>query len=201
VDNNLSYSKDLKLFFRTRVKEALGEHKLTPTEEVEFYLVNILFHFSKTDNLYPCNEDGKREDRALALKFADAVFTLESSEKFQHFKTLGDSALYHAGVFYEGFQNKVVDVGYYIKMGGIAYNSLANLSTGNMSHLADMFQELSLGFEKFVEVLSLSCKSDVSTDFDLLKLLDTYLKTGSPKAKKILEEKGIIPASLDESVQ
>lgn len=202
VKTPIDPSKDLGLFFRQKVKEALALQSLNPSEEVEFYLVHILCRFSKTENLYPANEVGKCEDRALALQLSDAVFAEKTDKKFHHYKTLGDSALYHAGVFYESFYNKVVDVDYYIKMGGLAYHSLANLSTHSLSHMADLFYDLSSGFAQFVEVLNLSCEtSEVMSDHDLLKLLDRYQKTKSLKAKKILEDKGIIPEVIHGSVQ
>lgn len=198
----IEHSENLGLYFRRQVKEALAGQGLAPSEDVEFYLVHILCRFAKTENLYPPNGEGKCEDRALALRLYDAAFVEPADKKFYHYKSLGDSALYHAGVFYDGFYNKVVDVDYYIKMGGLAYQTLANLRTRSLNHMADVFCDLSVGFGQFVEVLNLCCeRNKVHNNHDLLKLLDRYQKTKSVKAKKILEDRGIAPEVIHCGVQ
>ena len=112
---------------------------------------------------------------------------------------MGDTALYHAGVFYEGLCHQIVDVDYYINMGGQAYSSLANLSTtrASIGRLKEIFAELSENFRELVEVLYLSCESEVvCTDNDVLKLLDRYFKTKSKKAQALLKENGICLENL-----
>lgn len=194
VVKEVTHHAALQEFFRDRVKSALGKQQLSVSDEVEFYLVNVLAYFSKSENLFQTNQEGKVEYRPLALKLYDSVFSHQPNERFRHLKSLGDTALYHAGFFYDGLFNQVVDVDYYINMGGSAYSSLANLSTA-MIHtrkMADLFAELSEQFAALVEVLNLSCDQQTHhTDHDLLKLLDRYQKTGSKKAKGILEEFGI----------
>ncbi|MBF0107499.1 MAG: hypothetical protein HQM16_19500 [Deltaproteobacteria bacterium] len=197
MDNDAAKKIVLEEFFREKIRTALTQQKINISEDVEFYLVHILTHFSRSDNLFNKGEDGHVEYRALALKFYDSVFAPTQGERFKHLKSLADTALYHAGVFYEGLYNKVVDVGYYINMGGGAYQSLANLSTGSHKSMANMFYELSVKFSVLVEILNMCCeKAEVRTDRDLLKLLDRYIKTGSLKAKEILEEEGLLPGSL-----
>lgn len=197
MNKNLSQNPNLKEFFQEKIKDALKRQSLNVSAETEFYLVHILAHFSKSENLFNKDHNGKVEYKPLALKLYDATFSPARAERFQHLKSLGDTALYHAGVFYEGLYNNVVDVDYYISMGGSAYNTLANLSTSNAKILADMFMELSEQFAKLVEVLHLCCESEtVISDHDLLKMLDRYAKTGSEKAKEILKEKGIVADNI-----
>lgn len=201
---SLTRNQNLKEFFQHKVKDAVELQKISISGEVEFYLVNILEHYSKSENLFQKNENGKVEDRPLALKLYDAVFSSHPNMRFQHLKSLGDTALYHAGVFYDGLFNQIVDVEYYINMGGSAYHSLANLTTHHGKILSDMFSELSCHFPKLVEILYTCCEREVAqTDIDILRLLDRYLKTGSQKAKELLEEKGILPDTLmvDKTIQ
>ena len=180
-------------FFATKIKQAIQLQSLTVSAEVEFYLVRLLSHYAISENLFSTNTEGHVENRALALRLADAVFD-HPDKKFQHLKNLGDTALYQAGVFYDGLFNQVVNVDYYISMGGQAYQSLANLTTTSERSMADLFAELSERFPKLVEVLKLSCESDVQpSDHDLFRLLERYQKTGSEKAKQLLKEKGISP--------
>lgn len=197
MNETLTKNQALQEFFYNKVKESLSLQKLTISTDAEFYLVHILSHFSKSENLFQTDANGKVEYRPLALKLYDAVFASESEKRFHQLKSLGDTALYHAGVFYDGLFNNVVDVGYYISMGGSAYQSLANQTTHYGKTMSEMFYELSLQFAKLVEVLHLCCEKEVAvTDHDLLKLLDRYMKTGSEKAKGILQEKGILTENL-----
>ncbi|OVE82009.1 hypothetical protein BVY03_01810 [bacterium K02(2017)] len=187
----------LEEFFHHKLKEALKIQDISISEEVQFYLIHIMIYFSKSENLFQKDENGQLEYRALALKLHDSIFATSHGEKYSHLKSLADTALYHAGVFYEGLYNQVVDVDYYINMGGSAYQSLANLSTGHRKSLADMFAEMSFNFAKLVELLNLCCeKEEELSDEDILKLLDRYMKTGSQKAKEKLEGHGILPETL-----
>ena len=191
--NGVLTKKNLIEFFSEKVKSSAQEQGADLSEDVEFYLAQLLTHFSVSKNLFEENDDGELEYRPLALRLYDAVFDTRPGLRFIHLKKLGDTSLYHAGVFYDGLYNQVVDVDYYISMGGNAYHSLANLSTSSEKSLADLFMELSENFAKLVEVLRLSCESDVvRNDHDILKLIDRYQKTGSQKARKLLEEEGIL---------
>lgn len=184
--------KNLAEFFSEKIRSSIREQRARVSEDVEFYLVQLLSHYAVAANLYEVNEEGEVEDRALALRLHDALFDQRPGFRFAHLKKLGDTALYHAGVFYEGLCHQVVDVGYYINMGGRAYHSLANLSTPSERGRAGLFRELAENFPRLVEVLYLCCEAEVTrSNHDLLKLIDRYQKTGSLKAKKILDEKGI----------
>lgn len=184
---------NLMEFFSSKVKFALQKQGVTVSGEVEFYLVQLLSRFAVSKNYFQMTDEGKVEVRALALKLYDAIFD-SPDKRFFHLKSLGDTALYHAGVFYDGLFNQTVGVDYYISMGGQAYQSLANLTTSNKRTLADLFAELSEQFPKLVEILKLSSETEMgSSDNDILKLLDRYQKTGSEKAKQLLKEKGISP--------
>ena len=194
VENIVTQHQALQEFFRERVKNALEKQQLSVSSEVEFYLVNILEYFSKSENLFTKTKEGKLEYRALVLKLYDSIFSDHVNDRFNHLKSLGDTALYHAGFFYDGLYNQAVDVGYYINMGESAYSTLANLSTAMVrtKKLADLFAELSEQFSQLVEVLNLTCEKQVQhTDHDILKLIERYQKTGSKTAKGILEECGI----------
>lgn len=193
MDKSLTRSANLLEFFRHKVKEALGQQKVSVSDEVEYYLVHVLTHFSVSENLYPRDGNGQLHDRPLALRLYDATF--DYPKRFYHLKFLGDTALYQAGVFYDGLYNQTVDVDYYIAMGGTAYQSLANMTTSQEKTLADLYAELSERFPGLVEIMNSCCEKEGElSNHDLLKLLERYQKTGSQKAKDILTEKGI---SLD----
>ena len=187
--------QNLEEFFIKRLKMSLGLHNFSVSLEVEFYLVQLLKRFSLSENFFHKTEQGNLENRPLALMMYDAVFD-EPSQRVVHLKKMGDSALYQAGVFYDGLYNQVVDVGYYIAMGQHAYASLAHQRTVTEKSLIDLFSELSAGFPHLVEILALCCESETENNQNLLKWIDRYQRTKSPKAKQILEQRGIVVESL-----
>ncbi len=193
MDAIIKKYRTLQEFFQQRIHDAASTQHVELSQDVEFYLVCLMAHFARSEQFYQQDEKGKNELRALALKLADALYAKEVDEKVIHLKSLADSALYHAGVFYDGLYNQIVDVDYYINMGGAAYQSLANLNTYRTKSLAETFEALSRKFADLAEVLHLCCEHEkILSDTDLLRLLDRYLKTGSKKAMEILEEKGIV---------
>lgn len=193
MDSSLTTRTGLREFFYNKVKEALSTQKITISEEVEYYIVNVLTHFARAENLFERDKEGHLEFKPLALRLYDAVFDVPD-KKFQHLKVLGDTALYHAGVFYDAIFQDVVDVDYYINMGGSAYQSLANMTTTHQVSISEMFLELSNQFQSLIEIMYLSCEKEiVNSNHDILKLLERYKKTGSVKAKELLMQKGLNP--------
>ena len=86
---------NLPEFFTTEVKKALQRQSLDVSQEVEYYLVQLLTRFALSDNFYKSAAGGGLEDRPLALRLYDSVFDPEN--KFMHLKNLGDTALFGGG--------------------------------------------------------------------------------------------------------
>ena len=55
---NLTLVAQPQDFFRELVTEAMGRQKVSAQPETEFYLVNLLNQFIKTDRLYMRDADG-----------------------------------------------------------------------------------------------------------------------------------------------
>lgn len=195
MSDSLTLTTSLAEFFKEKVKDSASKQNVNLSEEVEYYLVQLLTAFASPEKLFHINSSGKKELRPLALKLYDSIF--DSEKKLQHLRSLGDSALYQAGVLYEGLMNKSVSVEYYISMGEQAYGSLANLTTSYDKNLSEIFYELSEKFSAHVEIVRLTFEGDSQDDDqDLMKWLQRYETTKSEKAKKKLLEKGICPDSL-----
>ncbi len=80
-------------------------------------------------------------------------------------------------------------------MGGVAYASLAQEIREDASR--KVFTEYSSRFLDFVDLLDhISQKSQITNDENILRLYEKYLKTCSPRAKEILEEKGILNTQI-----
>ncbi len=179
-------------FFRELVAEALGKQRVTTQPETEFYLVHLLNRFIATESLYAADVQGgvkKNEPLALLLKEA-----LEQPKDRQgvFFRHLGDVSLYTAGFFQASLNRKLVDVDYYIGMGGTAYQHAA--AQASEENLRALFGELAEKFGALVEVLAeISDKTSPRAEKDLLRLYELWIKTRSDRAAKALQEAGILP--------
>lgn len=179
-------------FFDEMVHRALNERGLQTHVAVHAYLVDLLEFYMNTDNLYDATqEDGKRRIDTLAEMWLKASNT-EPPKKNELLKKLGDTSLYISGFFGDSLTRKLVDVDYYVQLGGSAYSSLANYTDDESTAL--VYEEFSGKFSHFVDVLGfISHESMIQSNKDLLRLYDRYLKTGSELAREKLLEKGILP--------
>lgn len=101
-------------------------------------------------------------------------------------------SLYVAGFFQHSLTRKLVDIDYYIGMGGGAYRQAALRADERRSR--GIFQELADRFGKFVDVLAdVSDKTTMKSEKNLLQLYDLWSRTGSERAAKALQEAGIVP--------
>lgn len=186
---------NLQEFFRDSVEDALRKRKVTARAHTTHYVVNLLTMFARSDRLYEQTENG-RALRPLAFMLNDALETESAHERNQLFQRLGDVALFMAGFFAQSFARKLVDIDYYIAMGGTAYGNLSNsLRSGERTHVfCDIFAELADKFQPFVDVLNEIAESAyVHTDADIMRLYEIWLRTGSDRAAEKLRSLGVIP--------
>jgi hypothetical protein len=179
-------------YFRELVTETLERQHVSIQPETEFYLVNLLNQFMKTDRLYPRDGEGAVREEPLALMVKEALEQPAVQAQSLLFRQVGDVSLYVAGFFQESLTRKLVDVDYYIDMGGTAYQQVASRTPEEA--LRALYGELSEKFARFVEVLAeISDKTSTRTEKDLLRLYELWMRTGSERAAKALQEAGIIP--------
>lgn len=194
-------SKDSKLKLVTQPQEyfyelldgAFSKRSFRPTAETEFYLVNLMNQFMTTDALYSRNTEGKHKQESLALLVREAVEMPAPEAQRTLFRQVGDVSLYTAGFFQESLNRKVVDVEYYIDMGGHAYREAA--LRHDEAALRKVFEELGHRFGTFVDVLAdVSDQTMSKTERDLLRLYENWISTKSERAERLLNEAGIIPS-------
>jgi len=180
-------------FFRTQVCAASKSLQLELSNDIEFYLVNLLCEFINPSHLALDNENVLDTPLALILKKA-----LESSpdNQIKVMKRLGDTSLYVSGYFQDCFKRKAVDVNYYIDMGSNAYGHIAQLmrSYKSDSHFSKIYTTLSLEFRNLVALITEIAETLLVSRND--DLLDTYIKwqnTQSVKLRKVLEDRGVVP--------
>jgi hypothetical protein len=188
----LIVSTDLEGFFREQVTDARNELGIQMEEVVEFYLVNLLCDYSN-----PTEQQGLG-DEPLALTYKRAL-EADAVERISILKELGDGALYTAGFFVESIESSVVDVDYYITMGGHAYSSLGNLVSGYArgNTFSEIYRELAQAFPALVNILNVvseGSRESKSEDADLLRLYERWVVTKDPRLYQQLLEKGLLTA-------
>jgi len=188
---------DLREFFHDSVQHALRHQHVAVDDHTEHYLVNVLTTFARTDALYEQAREGKQL-KPLALMLADALDAPSGDQQRQVLQRMGDVSLFMAGFFAHGFARKLIDIDYHIAMGGRAYASLAGSMRGRArgAALAAVFAELAAKFQRLVDVLNdVADMARPATDKDLLRLYEIWLKTGSPRARQLLGELGVVPVA------
>jgi len=171
-------------FFKEAVDDAFEQRKLDTFPLARHYIV-------KTETLFDQeSENGKKSHQTLAEMFLTANTPEKAPIRNDLLKKLGDTSLYVSGFFGDSLQRKLVDIDYYANMGELAYGSLSE--TVKEDHYKRVYEEFSLRFMNFVEILTLiSQKMMVQSNENLLRLYENYLRTGSELAKDTLIEKGI----------
>lgn len=175
-------------YFRELVEAAMQRQQLAAHDRTSFYLVNLLAGFVHVDR------SGPDEGEPLGVRFVKALHEGGSRQR-DELRQVGDRSLFISGFLADSLTRRLVDVGYYVRLGESAYGSLARRSDTAFS---DVFDELSGRFLAFVDVLAeVSERSALTSNGDLLRLYERWLRTRSPRSGDLLAARGIVPnASL-----
>ncbi len=185
----------LREFFRDSFHAASEHQHLGIDEQAEAYVVNLLTMFARAEALYEPTSEGLRI-RPLAHMLADALSAPTDAARQRCLQRLGDVSLFIAGFFARSFARKLIDIDYHIAMGGNAYSSLADTMprSGTGRCFAALYAQLASKFQRLVDALNeVSEMSYRHTDADILRLYEIWLKTGSRRARGLLEELGVQP--------
>jgi len=172
-------------YFKELVERALSHQGLATNELTAFYVVQLLASFLQR----PATGD-IHDDKPLALQLADAL-ERGGSQQRTTLRQIGDVSLFTSGFFSDSLQRKLVDVDYYVAIGGFAYNALSRFETDQLS---PVYAELGEKFVGFVDVLSeVSEQTSCVSNADLLRLYEKWVKTGSRRSGQLLVERGVVP--------
>src|SRR5262249_55758506 len=172
-------------YFKELVEVALSHQRLNTQELTAYYVVQLLASFLQR----PLSDD-RNDAMPLAVRLARA---LEGGAVRQRatLKEIGDVALFVSGFFSDSLNRKLVDVDYYVSIGGCAYNVLGRIESDTFS---PVFAELGEKFVGFVDVLSeVSERTSCTSNSHLLRLYEKWLKTGSRRSGQLLIERGVVP--------
>jgi hypothetical protein len=188
---------NLRDYFRESVDSAIGKQSVAVDPHAAHYVVNLLTLFSRSEDLY--EEQGDVYGlRPLALLLADAADAPSAAERNFSLQRIGDVALFIAGFFADSLAHRLVDIDYYIHMGGNAYASLSDEMRGTARGraLCDVYRELALKFQVVVDVLNeVRDEARESSDLDVLRTYEIWLRTGSRRAAALLRQNGVVPIS------
>jgi hypothetical protein len=184
----------LQEFFKDSVAAAMEKQGVAAADHTAYYVVNLLTFFARHETLYHETKTGPGL-QPLALLLAEASEATDRGTHNAVLRRVGDTSLFVAGFLGDGFARKLVDVDYYIDMGGAAYGRLSASVRGTLQGRAwgAVFAELAEKFREFVDVLAEIRDSGSSAALDVLRLYEVWLRTGSQRAARLLRERGIEP--------
>ncbi len=186
---------NLRDYFRESIDVVIDNQGVDVDPHAAHYVVNLLTLFARSEDLY--EDHGEAYGlKPLALMMADAATASSAVERTFSLQRIGDVALFIAGFFADGLAHKLVDLDYYIHMGGTAYGSLSDeiLGTARGRALADVYRELARKFQIVVDVLNeVRDSTRRSSDIDLLRTYEVWLRTGSKRAAGLLRKNGVVP--------
>jgi hypothetical protein len=172
-------------YFKELVEAAMAHQHVAVRDLTSFYLVNLLTGFVHCDR-----SSAAGTDEALGVRLARALQAGGSAQR-EGLREVGDLSLFISGFFSDSLTRSLVDVDYYIQVGECAYGSLARRRD---PALGDVFDELAGKFAAFVDVLSeVSERSALSSNADVLRLYEKWIRTRSRRSGDLLVERGIVP--------
>lgn len=185
-------------FFREALQDAMDRQGVKTCHETTLYLSKLLTDFIHADNLFDQTSDGIRL-KPLASLYAEAIEAGSIEKRDRILRRLGDVSLFISGLFPQSLARSLVDVDYYINMGGSAYGFLAESRRAARKSLAFqlIFQDLSAQFAGFVDVLAeVGDRTNLANDSDVLRLYEIWLCSGSKNAANKLKQLGVAPVRM-----
>jgi hypothetical protein len=188
---------NLTEFFRDALGKALSSQHVRLDEHTTHYVVSLLTLYSRTEVSHADTRAGQRWV-SLADLLAQAGSANTAVEREALLQRMGDVSLFVAGFFAHGFERRLIDVDYHIAMGGRAYGTLANAPiSGPRRVLCKVFGELAGKFQRVVDAIGeISDSARVWSQKDVLRLYEIWLKTGSPRARGLLQQLGVAAAPV-----
>jgi hypothetical protein len=188
----------LQEFFKDSVATAMAKQGVAAGDHTAYYVVNLLTLFARHETLYERGKPGPGL-QPIATLLAAAADCPDRETRNAMLRRIGDTSLFVAGFLGDGFARKLVDIDYYIGMGGAAYGRLHDNVRGTREGrmFGTVFAELAAKFGDFVDVLAEIRDSGKGAAIDVLRLYELWLKTRSKRAARLLRERGLEPGAAD----
>jgi hypothetical protein len=180
----MEHTETLESFFSEKLGEALRDQRVEANARTEFYLVQLLAAYGAQPV----------DDSPLGVKLL-AAREAAPPERRRQLREVGDTSLFVSGFWSDSFARRLVDIDYYIGLGGTAYGELARTGDGwSRDPFGQVYQELAENFARFVGVLAVLSRActQTRTAHDVLRLYERYRNSGSRWAAGRLAALGVI---------
>lgn len=179
----------LASYFKNRLSHYAQQIEPAPHDDTCWYIGSLLDRFRHSDQVF-AYEEGRLTLRPLALLYKDALDANNERERCLILRQLGDLALFLGALFPENFARRGIRRGYFIGMGGGAYDYLA----GNARHSRHIFSELASMFDRLLELVAQACSREPhASAIDILALYQRWQETRDPAIRSQLQTLGLIP--------
>src|SRR2546421_12990698 len=198
ADAPILSSQSIRDFFRDLLSRAIENQRARVQPFTELYIVNLLHEFLATEALYLEAEDGTWQQKPLAFLLKEALEEAGPA-RLRLLRRLGDTSLFISGFFPDSLarRSSLVDVDYYIAMGGRAYDAVARHAFER-----SLWNELSEKFRLLVDLLNeVSERTLASSNAGLVRLYERWMKTGSGRLATLLAQQGVMPVAKKGFVQ
>lgn len=194
-ETSIAVTAKMSDYFHDIVDDAVRAKKVEASAAAQLYLVQLLSDFARPDE-----QLGEAMKESPTLLLHEAIHVAEGKERFKRLRNLGDGTLYGLGFFAANADNRGVDRGYVAHVGSAAYDHAAamlRVGGGTSGGPMDVLAELSLKFQRFVEVFAYIADGAMAQSArgaqGVVRLYERWLKTGSSALASELAERGLNP--------
>ncbi len=180
----MQQTETLESFFWEKLSEALKDQRVEADARTEYYLVQLLAAYGAQPV----------DDSPLGMKLL-AAREAAPADRRRQLREVGDTSLFVSGFWSDSFARRLVDIDYYIGLGGCAYGELARTGEGwSADPFGEVYERLARNFARFVGVLTVLSRACTPTRsaHDVLKLYERYRRDGSRWAAGRLAALGVI---------
>jgi hypothetical protein len=185
-------SESIQEFFSDLLRRAIENQGAQVQPATLLYVSNLLHEYLSSEALFVQGEDGTWQQKPLAFLLKEALEE-QGPARVQMLRRLGDTSLFVSGFFPDSLSRRssLVDVDYYIAMGGRAYDAVGCIAARHAGR--DLWNDLSSRFRLLVDLLNeVSERTLASTESGMVRLYERWLKTGSERLAGVLAGRGVM---------
>ena len=186
-ESDLLIARSLAGFFQELVSNAAHRLRVSMSQPVQVYLVQLLTSWARREATPPMQA-------ALGPELLSALAEPDRPRRWTQLRNIGDRALYEGGYFAARLVDSIVDVEYYRSIGRDAYSHLS--LEHRRAHLRALFGELSGRFAELSRLLAEAAESGHHSPGDAVTdLYERWLVTRSRLLADRLRALGVLPVA------
>ena len=188
--SSIKACNDLGSYFRALITAAMERQRTSAAPETADYVAGLMVTYA-----------GRRAaeflDRPIVVMLDEALAG-STGTKLQRLQTVGDGALYLAGLFGDHVERAQGDVSFYVHAGSFAYKHAAAILEVEVGSSPVALVELGENFPKFVDVLAEVAESSAlgAVTKSVVQLYDRWKHGASERAFEEMVRRGVFPARV-----